>query len=470
MTSGLTQLLGAFVASVDADALPEEAIAAVRRGIADCVGVAHAGNAEPVVEQALASITSLRAGAMGADTSVDEGADSWAVRDPRSDARLARIWTTPAHAAACDAAFVNAVAGHALDFDDTGLDGHPSVILAPVALAEAERLGLNWRHAVAAYVAGYEVWAELRGRDADKHHGKGWHPTAVFGAVASAAASAWLRRLPAGQASHALAIAASMAAGLVANFGSMMKPLQVGLAGRNGILAASWAEHGVTAAADALESPRGFLAAISPSGRLQRDGPSCAGAPWRIVIEGISIKRYPVCYAAHRIADAAVTLHARLGARVDEVDEITAELGELQAAMLRASRPETGLDAKFSAQFIVACALLRGHVDLADLADAEVRDPAIQALLRRVRVVALAERDSDDPLFSPADRLTVRLRDGQRIEAEPVRRALGHACRPIGTGELRRKFEGCASGLGDDTVGRWWASVTAPLDAPVRWP
>ncbi len=188
-----------------------------------------------------------------------------------------------------------------------------------------------------AYVAGYEVWAELISRDADKHHGKGWHPTAVFGVVAGAAASAWLRQLPAERASHALGIAASMAGGLVANFGSMTKPLQVGFAARNGIVAAALAQRGVTATADALESPRGLLAALSPAGRVRLDGPCRAGAPWQIVQQGLSVKRYPVCYAAHRVVDAALSLHPQLRQRLGDIQEVVAEIGQLQAAMLRSS-------------------------------------------------------------------------------------------------------------------------------------
>ena len=81
---------------------------------------------------------------------------------------------------------------------------------------------------IAAYVAGYEVWAELIARDQDQHHRKGWHPSAVFGPVAAAAAAAVLRRLDAARASHAVGIAASLAGGVVANFGSMTKSFQVG--------------------------------------------------------------------------------------------------------------------------------------------------------------------------------------------------------------------------------------------------
>jgi 2-methylcitrate dehydratase PrpD len=101
-------------------------------------------------------------------------------------------------------ALVNATAGHALDYDDVAIDGHPSVVLVPALLAEGERLGASGRELIAAYVAGYETWGELASRDADKHHGKGWHPSAVFGAVAAAAAGA---RRPDAERTAALAAA-----------------------------------------------------------------------------------------------------------------------------------------------------------------------------------------------------------------------------------------------------------------------
>jgi 2-methylcitrate dehydratase PrpD len=443
---GLTQQLGAFIAALDSASIPAQAAATVRRGIADCVGVAFAAAHEPVAEHALALAGTV----------------------PRGESR---IWTAPVRAGSAEAAFANATIGHALDFDDTGLDGHPSVVLAPVVLAEAEWLGRPWGDAVAAYVAGYETWAELVSRDADKHHGKGWHPTAVFGTVAGAAASAWLRGLSAERASHALGIAASMAGGLVANFGSMTKPLQVGFAARNGIVAAALAESGVTAAPDALESPRGFLAAVSPRGQVRLGGDCRAGDEWQILRQGLNVKRYPACYATHRIIDAAISLHPQLGPRLDDIEEVAVEIGELQAAMLRSSTPRTPLDAKFSAEFTVACALAHGHVDLADFSEAAVLSPVLQQLLRKVRVVRLADHDPEEPLFSPEDRLAVRLRDGSELRAEPVRRALGHATRPVGMEELRAKFMACACiALPADQARAWWEAATAPEAHQVRWP
>ncbi len=444
---GLTQDLGRFVAGVDATALPAEARRTVRRGIADTMGVLFAGHGEPVVGHALATVPAAAAGEAG----------------------LLAGLAGPLRAAAPEAAFVNATAAHALDYDDTGLDGHPSVVLAPAVLAEAEARGAPWSEITAAYVAGYESWAELLARDADKHHGKGWHPTAVFGAVACAAAGARLRRLGAVPSAHALGIAASMAGGLVANFGSMTKPLQVGWAARNGLLAARLAERGVTAAPDALESPRGFLAAISPQGRVDRERPcaaGAAGAPWQIVRQGLNIKRYPVCYALHRAVDAALALRPALlaatGGAPDAaggIARIEVTLGTLQAAMLRNARPTTGLDAKFSAEYALACALARGRLGLAELRDEAVNAPDLQALLRRVAVRHDEARDAEEPLFSPADHLRVTLHDGRVLEAEPVRRALGHATRPIDDAALRAKFDDCG---GTDA---WWRALMQAGDA-----
>ena len=69
----------------------------------------------------------------------------------------------------------------------------------------------------------------------------------------------------------ALGIAASMAGGVVANFGTMTKPLHSGLAARNGVLAAKLAQGGFTANGKALESEVGFLGnVLRPDRRLTR--------------------------------------------------------------------------------------------------------------------------------------------------------------------------------------------------------
>jgi 2-methylcitrate dehydratase PrpD len=339
-----------------------------------------------------------------------------------------------------EAALVNATAGHALDYDDVAIDGHPSVVLVPAVLAEGERLGASGKDLIAAYVAGYETWGELASRDADKHHGKGWHPSAVFGAVAAAAAAARLARLDAERTAHALAAAASMAGGLTANFGSMMKPLQVARAAQSGLMAARLAAKGFTASPDALEHRGGFLNAFSPAGRVRTDGPV---ADWHILKSGLNIKRYPVCYGVHRSIDGVLSLMSGKGIRPENIKEIELSIGRLQAGILRHSRPQNALDAKFSAQFAASSAVLAGRVGLAELSDGFVRSAPVQQMLAKVKVRPVDDPDPEEPLFSRSDQVRVTLADGTVLTGDPVRHALGHAHNPLGMDDLRAKFVDC---------------------------
>lgn len=409
---GLTRRLAEHVAAIEFNDLPGAAVETVKRGAIDCFGVLFAGRDQPVVQLLSKTISSGKEASM----LVDRG-----------------------RAASTEAALINAAAAHALDYDDTGLDGHPSVVLVPTVFAEGERLGASGKELIAAYVAGYETWAELIGRDADKHHAKGWHPTAVFGTLAAAAAASRISRLNPGKTSHALGIAASMAAGVVANFGSMAKPFQVGRAAQSGVLAARLAAAGMTASEDALEHRGGFLAAVSPKGRFDTERDI---ERWHIVRYGINIKRYPVCYALHRAIDTALQLEVK----PDEVELIEVRLGKHQAAMLRHSSPQTAPDAKFSAEFAMAAALLQRRVGLSELTDDFVRSERVQALMRKVRVTTTDEADADEPLFAPFDVLGVRLSDGSVLTRESKRHARGHAHDPLTLDELRAKFDDCTQG------------------------
>lgn len=417
--TGLTQQLAEFISTLEFSRLPGEALPIVRQGAIDCIGVMFAGRDEPVV-RLVSGIVRMDAGQGEARLLFDRG-----------------------QASAPHAALVNATAGHALDYDDTGLDGHPSVVLVPAVLAEGERVRVSGAELIAAYVAGYETWAELSFRDQDRHHEKGWHPSAVFGTVAAAAAAARLAHLDAGRATCALGIAASMASGLAGNFGTMTKPFQVGRAVQNGLTAARLAADGMTAAPDALEHRSGLLRAVSPAGRVRTDGDIAAGRDWHILRYGLHVKRYPVCYAVHRTIDAVLKLaaaHALVPAQVAEVEVC---LGRAQVGMLRNPRPQTALDAKFSAQFAVASALVARQVGLAQLDDAFVASEPVQSLFSKVRITSIDAFDPDDPLFAPFDQVRIRLRDGTLLDSGPVRHARGHARNPLSETELAAKFEDC---------------------------
>src|SRR5919206_1758780 len=189
----------------------------------------------------------------------------------------ASLYFSGESAAAPEAAWINGAAGHALDYDDVGCRGHVSTVLVPAIIAEAETLGLGGREMFSAYIAGYETWAELSRRDPGHHHRKGWHPTGIFGAIGAGAACANLRRLSPEQTVAAIALSASQAGGVMANFGTMTKPFHAGRAAHAGLVSARLAELGFTAATDALEHPQGFLSAGSPEGKADRESAAASG-------------------------------------------------------------------------------------------------------------------------------------------------------------------------------------------------
>lgn len=418
---GLTQALGAFVAQPRFGADYPRAAAWARQGIVDTVAAALAAIDEPVTRIAQAYAQG-RAGQGGP---------------------VAPDWCTGRMLPMAQAAFVNGVASHALDYDDVAMSGHPSTALVPAILAQAHAQGASGADCLRAYVVGYEVWAELASREADPYHIKGWHPTAVFGTVGATAAVAHLRGFDAETASRALAIAASMAGGLVANFGTMTKPLHSGRVGALAFEAVELAALGVTAAADALEHHAGFLAAISPHGRVDRERPATVGKSLRILATGLSIKKYPVCYSGHRIIDAAIDIASQHGLDAEQVERITVGMGAPQVSMLRNAAPVTALEAKFSAQFAVASALTRRRVGLAELDDAFVNEPGMRALYGKVQVDTVEALDPEDPAFSMHDFVTIAMRDGRVFESGDIRYPRGHAHSPLSGDDQRTKFLDC---------------------------
>jgi 2-methylcitrate dehydratase PrpD len=414
----VTQAVGQFVSELSHNRIPDEAARIARIGLIDCVGVMIAGRGEEPT-RILRDVLNPAGGA-------------------------ATLYFSNATAAAPEAAWINGVAAHALDFDDVALRGHPSTVLVPAILAEAETLDVSGRDMLMAYVAGYETWAELVRRDRGFHHGKGWHPTGIFGAIAAAAACAFLRRLDPTQAAQAVALGASQSAGLMANFGTMTKPFHAGRSAHGGVMAARLAEAGFTASQDALEHPQGFLNAVSPAGDVDRGGPSePLGEVWRIVESGLSIKKYPACYCTHRAIDGMLDLLQDHPLRPDDIDGITVRLSENYATILRNHRPETGLAAKFSMEFAMASAVVANRVGLSELTDDFVRRPDVQKLMARVVIETNTDYDPDQSGASIADQAIVRLRSGGTLEGERVHRARGHAEKPLNESELFAKFEDC---------------------------
>jgi 2-methylcitrate dehydratase PrpD len=346
------------------------------------------------------------------------------------------------------AALIDGTAAHALDYDDVddALYGHPSAVLVPTLLALGDACGSSGEELLVAYQRGLLACRWLAAAlGIQRHYQAGWHATSTVGTVGAAAAAARLLGLPAAAVQHALGMAASMAGGSRQNFGTMTKPLHVGLAAEHGILAATLAGRGLTADPDQLEGAMGFLALFGDG----TSGEPAVGEP-----AGVNVKLYPCCYATHATVDAALELRKTLTGS-DGITGIDVAVPPGGLAPLIHHRPMDGLQAKFSLEYAVAVALLDGTVILSSFDDARVRRSEVQTLLRRVTVGETPTPPSGQPAWAGtfAAVVTMRFADGQTLTTR-VDQPAGHATRPVSEAQLRAKFADCLTSAGIGATGR----------------
>lgn len=422
----LTCTLGRFIADLTPNRVPDEAVRIARMGFIDCIGAMIAGRTEPCTQ----ILKDVLAPGKGSATLYFSGEQS----------------------PGPEAGWINGTAAHALDYDDVTLPlrGHASTVLVPAILAEAEVLGASCRDMLVAYIAGYELWAELVRRDVPMYHQKGFHPTGIFGALAAAAACAKLRKLDADHTAIAIALGASQASGIMSNFGTMTKPFHAGKAAHSGIMSARLAEAGMTASTDALEHPQGFLSAVSPENNPDRAGDGNLGEDWAIIRHGLNIKKYPACYAAHRAIDAMLDLVDAHPVKPEDVRKVSVHVSSFASSVLRNRQPDTALAAKFSMEFVMASGLIAHRVSLAELTDPFVQRKDVQDTMRLVERELTDESDEANPGLAPWDQVKIELVSGQVLESEQVTRASGHAERPLTDSQLHEKFEDCLTSSGSE--------------------
>ncbi len=355
------------------------------------------------------------------------------------------VFGTNRRAAPIDAALVNGTAAHALDFDDVSnsLGGHPSAPILPALFALGEVLDCTGRDFITAYVAGFETEARL-GRAVNHHHyEKGWHPTATLGVFGATAACTHLYGLDTTKTAQALAIAASLAAGIKANFGTMTKPLHVGHTARSGLFAAMLAREGFTANPAALEHKQGFLDVFHGAGTYDAARILAGwGEPYDIVQPGLGVKQHPCCGSTHPAIDALLALRAENSIGHDIVPANVARIDSWthprRLAHTDRPDPESGLDAKFSVQYCLARALLGGRIVLEDFEGETFRDPATRSLMQRIHA---------HPEGGAALGAEVRVTfDNGRTIAKRLDAAAGRGSDdPLPPGALTAKFGNCAA-------------------------
>jgi 2-methylcitrate dehydratase PrpD len=414
--------LAAYASAESFAKLPEDTVRAARRAILDTIGVMLAGARED---------TAVRARTLIAH---------------RRGHEEATVAGTALRASMEDAALVNGVAAHALDYDDVqaSLSGHPSVPVLPAALALAERRQASGAALLTAFVVGVEIESKLGRAVNPAHYEAGWHATSTLGTFGAAAAAGTLLDLGSEAMARALAIAASMSSGIKANFGTDCKPWHGGHAARCGLEAAQLAAAGFTANPYVLEHGGGFGsthgAGMKPDWELTVAG---LGAPHEVATPGIGVKRFPACASTHQALDAVLDLVAAHTIDPASVASVECGVSYLAPHQLIYDHATTGLQGKFSMPYCVSVALLDRAVGLAQFADERVGRDDVQALMPKVRMFVHPEQTTRESLPNRFSEVTVRLTDGRTL-VKRVDLAKGQPRNPLTDADLEVKFRDAA--------------------------
>ncbi|MET0277709.1 MAG: MmgE/PrpD family protein [Pseudorhodoplanes sp.] len=330
-------------------------------------------------------------------------------RDGRGPATLIGL---SARASAMDAALINGMAAHALDYDDVSLpmSAHPSVVILPALLALAEKRNASGLQVLESFVAGYEAGARIGMYMAPTHYDSGFHGTGTIGTFAAAAACTHLLRLDADRTERAIGIAAAQAAGIRSMFGTDCKPLHAAKGAFNGLLAALLAARDFTSAAGAIERDNGFAA--THAGSRDRDAVFADPAGKYFLRQNL-FKYHAACYMTHAAANAISAAMKANSIQADMLDRVVVIADRSLDSVCNIANPDTGLGMKFSVRTVAALSMLgRDTSRLSSFTDDAAAEPSVARARQKVEV-----RLSD---IHPITRTQVQLRlhDGRSIEVE----------------------------------------------------
>jgi 2-methylcitrate dehydratase PrpD len=415
----LTARLARFVAEERFERIPPAAVETAKTAILDSLGVALAGSRE-------------ESGGICARLARAEEA--------RQEASL---YGQGFKSSALQAAFVNGVATHAADFDYSFVvSGQPTAPIVPAVMALGDSLGASGSQVIAAFAAGFEVTARLALAVAESEGG--WHANGVLGAFGATAGCCKLLGASAGQVETGLSLTASMASGLRANFGTMAKPLHVGLAARKGLLAAKLATSGFSANGSAFDAAGGFFETyygLEP----ELDRFEDLGRDYALEKHGIRLKPYPCGGLTHTALLAALELRSRHGLTDDLIEHVDVEVSPNVYSTIAFRVPETALQGKFCMGYLIARALIDGTITLATFTEEAIRDRRVLALLERVTMRANPDFKPGQDGSRPAN-VSIRLTSGETHDLQ-LRFPKGGPDLPMTPSEIEAKFRDCAHGV-----------------------
>lgn len=357
------------------------------------------------------------------------------------------------------AARILGTSGHAHDWDDTqvshdprhvyGLLTHPSVPPLTAALVVAQQLGgVSGEALMLAFQTGFEVESKISEWMLPDHYRRGHHTSGTVGTFGACAAAAKLLQLTDDQVANALGIAASFAAGIRCNFGTMTKPLHVGRAAENGVTAAMLAKRGFTADPSALDGRWGFIQVLG-GGYSEKKLSQGFGKTFTIVSPGVSIKPYPSGIVTHQSMDAMRNLVLEHDIQPEQVQKIDFYAANNILEPIRYPIAKNHLQAKFCMNALLAMLVLRRQAGAKEFTDEFVGGAAMQDMQKRINLHHDADIEAKgfDRIRS---RIVLQTKDGRTFEKWADERYRGGPSNPMTNGEVEEKFRVCAQGLLDE--------------------
>jgi 2-methylcitrate dehydratase PrpD len=386
-TANLTEFLAFRATNLHYEDISEPARAVARQCILDYFGVAIAAADDALVRILL-------------DELVEAGG-----------APQACVIGHAARLPALSSALINGAAAHALDYDDVNMamPGHPSVAILPGLLALAELRGASGRDVIAAFVAGYETACRIGVALQPGHYNLGFHSTGTVGSFGAAAACARLLGLQTMGTAAALGIAATQAAGLKSQFGTMCKPFHAGRASQNGLLAARLAARGFSSRADIVECIQGFALTHGPDFSPEA---ALAAPESGLHLFANLFKYHAACYLTHAPIECARRLRDEHRLKPEQIVALTLRLDRSCERVCNITAPVDGLQSKFSLRQTLAMAL--AGIDTASLVAYSAENACDPGLVRLRERVVLDWQDSWPQTLAE---LELELTDGRRVAA-----------------------------------------------------
>lgn len=425
-----TRDLARFAAGLRYDDIPSAVIEHAKLCILDGLGVALFGAQLPWTRHVL-------------DLALSEGATP-----------SASFWGTPHRGSVAQAALVNGTAGHAFEMDDIHKDSivHPNSLACPVAFALAEAAGgMTGRDLLTAIVAGYEIGTRAGNAATMALFLRGFHPQGTSGVFVAAATAGHALGLDAQQMQHALGIAGSMGAGLMAaQEGAMVKRLHAGRAAESGVRAALLAQRGFTGISDVLEAGfGGFLSSFSGKPNPERLTAGL-GTVWETLAVGF--KLYPSVTSIHTALDALDTVMKEHDLTAHDIASINVGCSHMTYIHTAWPYKPAGVTAaQMNLFYGLAMVALHRDADAGRYGPACLADPAMLSFIGKISAFDDPEIEAMGPAFRHACRMTLVTSGGKTIRHAVLARR-GSADDPVGQGDIVRKFDGNVRGILPDAA------------------